>query len=267
MNSAVAFLGAGNMGSAMISAMLENGVVTPQNIKICNKHVEKLAAFQKKGVFVSSQAEEVVRGTNYIFLAVKPQDSGELLEKIRGQFAEDTVLISIAAGLSVAWLQAKSGLKKIIRVMPNTPAQVRMGVSGMYAGESVNEEEKEYVEKLLKSFSTVIHCSDEDQINAITALSGSGPAYFFRILEIIATQAEEFGFSPEEAREIVLETMRGAGELAKESGESFTMLREKVTSKGGTTEAALKSFEEQELGKVLASGITAALWRAKSLED
>ena len=184
---------------------------------------------------------------------------------LAGSFEPNALLVSIAAGLSMKFLREKSGLQKVIRVMPNLPATVQCGVSGMYVPEGVSTEEAKSVRVLLESFSTVIDCHTEDQIDAMTALSASGPGYYFRILEIMMAEGQKFGFSPEDAQKIALETLRGAAELAKTSGEDFSVLRERVTSKGGTTEAALKKFTELQLEEILQQGVQAAFQRAKEL--
>ncbi len=267
MSNKIAFLGAGNMGASILSALLAKQVVAPEELSVCDKSAEKLKIFSQQRITVSQNAEEILSDAKFVFLAIKPQDSGDFLTTLSGSFDPQTVLVSIAAGLNMSFLKKKSGLQKIVRVMPNTPAMVHMGVSGMHVSEDVSPEEKSFVHTLLESFSTVIMCESEDKIDAITALSGSGPAYFFRILEIFSQKAQELGFSKEESDSIALETLRGAGTLVSLSGEEFSVLRKKVTSKGGTTEAALKVFEEKKLEEILNAGIDAAVERAKELGD
>lgn len=253
------------MGSAIIQALLKTDDFNADTISVCDTNPEKLTAFASHGIFVSENPEEVVSRANFVILAVKPQQAGELLRLLNGVFLENAVLISIAAGLSADFLQKTSGVQKIARIMPNTPALVQKGVSGIYTNPKVLPEEREYIEQIFSGLGIVIPCESEEMIDAITALSGSGPAYFFRILEIMSEQAESFGFSAEVSPQIALHTLLGAGALAKESGEDFSALREKVTSKGGTTAAALEAFEKMELSKVLQGGMTAAFERAKEL--
>ncbi len=253
------------MGSALISALLSEGIVGPEDLKVSDRNPERLKWLREKNVFVSPHPEDVITDTDCLFLATKPQDVSQILESVKGNFPEGMLMVSIAAGITVQHLQDAGRISKVIRVMPNTPALVRSGVSGMFSSPEVSGEEREYVLKFLKTVGEVIECYHEDQIDAITSLSGSGPAYFFRILEIMAEKAVRYGFSKENARKIVLNTMFGAGVLAKESGQDCAELRDMVTSKGGTTEAALNTFAEMQLEKILNAGIDAAYDRAKEL--
>ena len=265
MNQKIAFLGCGNMGSAIISALLEKEVVAPQDLSICDRNAHKLETFASQGVHVSQVPEEVIENANIVFLAIKPQGAEQMLTMLRGSFLPGAILVSLAAGISAHQLQEYSGLSKIVRTLPNTPALVHRGVTEMYISEVVSAEESDSVQKLFQSFGTVVLCDTEEKLDAYGTISGCGPAYFFRILEIFSVRAEEFGLCPEEAQKLALHTMLGSAELANESGESFSVLREKVTSKGGITERALKTFDEKGLEEVLNAGIDAALRRTKEL--
>ncbi|MEI7511429.1 MAG: pyrroline-5-carboxylate reductase [Candidatus Peregrinibacteria bacterium] len=263
----ISIIGAGNMGSAIAQALLSSQVILPENLRIADPSTEKLQFFKNAGCDTSTKAEEIIPRSDILLLATKPQVLPELLESWKDLLGKNTILLSIAAGVSVSTLQQKSGLLKIVRIMPNTPAQIGMGVSGVYFSPAVEKEEQIDINALLDSFSVVIPCETEEMINAITALSGSGPAYVFRILEIFAGKAEEMGFSVSHAQTIALQTLLGAGMLAKKSGESFGILREKVTSKGGTTAAALDLFASEKLEEVIKNGIDAAFYRAQELSS
>lgn len=258
-------VGAGNMGGAIAQALLEKNFCTPESLCIADPSPEKLKIFEAKGCPTSCNAQDFLPESDIVILATKPQGMKNLLQEFRSFFSSKTCLISLAAGVSLDSLLKSSGVKKRIRVMPNTPALVGMGVSGYLGSDEVLDEEKNFVQKMLNCFGVALACSDEDQINAITALSGSGVAYYFFLLEITVKKAELFGFSAEQAKEIALQTLRGAGELAFSTPDTFAELREKVTSKGGTTESALRDFEKNGLESVWTSGISSAYQRAKEL--
>jgi len=179
--------------------------------------------------------------------------------------------LSIAAGISVLDIQENSGIDSIVRIMPNTPLLIGKGVSGYFMSKKVaeNDENISYIRNMINCFGLAIECETEEKINSITALSGSGPAYFFRLLESMAEQGENFGFSKKDSENIALHTLLGAGLLAEKALENktdnFTSLREKVTSKGGTTESALNYFEKNGLSKIFQGGIISAKNRAEEL--
>jgi len=253
------------MGGAIAHALLERKFCTPESLCIADPSPEKLKVFEQKGCPTSCNAQDFLSESDMVILATKPQGMGDLLQTFRPFFSSEVCLISLAAGVSLDLIQNSSGVKKRVRVMPNTPALVGMGVSGYFCSDEVSDLEKDFVQKMLNCFGIALECTSEDQINAITALSGSGPAYYFFLLEATVKKAEEFGFSMEQAKEIALQTLRGAGELAFSSTCSFSELREKVTSKGGTTESALHTFEQNGLGSVWEDGIDSAYQKAKEL--
>ncbi len=260
-------IGAGNMGSAIANALLLHNIIGAEYLCIADPDAEKLKPFAIRGCKTSIHAEDFIAMSDGVLLAIKPQVAPNLLESWKPLFAKETILLSIMAGISEKILCEKSGLQKIVRIMPNTPAQVGMGVSGVYFSSWIKPSEKAEIQTFLESFGIVIPCATEEMINAITALSGSGPAYFFRILEIFSQKAEEMGFSKKESQDIALQTLLGAGALAKNTGEDFGILRQKVTSKGGTTAMALESFEKENLEKVLKNGISLAFKRAEEISN
>ncbi len=267
----ILLIGAGNMGSAMGIALLDSGYITPENFYVANPSKEKLQKFLEKGCHISQNAEDFIPEADVIILATKPQILRNLLSEMneKNKFSENQILVSIAAGVPVSEIQKHSGIKKIVRVMPNTPLLVGKGVSGYFMSDNLNNEEKNKISRMIEIFGLAIKCENEEKINAITALSGSGPAYFFRILESMSEQAENFGFTKDEAEKISLHTLLGAGFLAEKSLENnsgdFAQLRENVTSKGGTTEAALNFFEDNSLSVIFQGGIQEAKKRAEEL--
>lgn len=261
----ITIIGAGNMGGAIAQALLDKNFCTPESLCIADSNTKKLNIFERRGCPISENAEDFVGESDIIILAVKPQGMESVLRSLSPFLKQNVLLVSLAAGCSVSSIQKFSQQKKVMRVMPNTPALLGMGLSGYYADSSVSLSEKEVVQKMLNCFGMAVECSTEDQINAITALSGSGPAYYFRILEITIHQAKMFGFSDAQAKEIALQTLRGAGELAFQAEDSVSELREKVTSKGGTTAAALSTFSDLGLGRVWSEGIQSAYKRAQEL--
>lgn len=264
MQKTLAIIGLGNMGGDIAKSLLDQKIFPKESLFLFDRSEEKRYRFAE-GATIEHDLEKSLSKSDAVLLCIKPQGVEDFFAEHASSFRENTLLLSILAGTSIKTLQTKSGLTKIIRIMPNTPAQVGMGVSGFFASEEVSGEEQKWTEKILRTFGIAIACNSEDQINAITALSGSGPAYFFRILEILAQEGEFFGFSAEEAKAIALQTLLGAGTLAKQSEDSFEVLRQKVTSKGGTTETALNSFEKNNLAEVLHRAIQSAYKRAEEL--
>ncbi len=261
----ILLIGAGNMGSAIAESLLSQNFIAPENLCIADPSSEKTQKFLKKGCTVSQNPEDFLPEADLVILATKPQVLRELLDSWKEKFLENVTLLSIAAGISVAEIQKFSQQKKVVRVMPNTPLLVEKGVSGYFFSPEISDAEKPEISQMMQCFGLAIECETEEKINAITALSGSGPAYFFRLLESMAEQGEKFGFRKKEAEDIALQTLLGAGILAEKSDDDFGTLRKKVTSKGGTTEAALNFFEENNLSEIFQEGMQAAKKRAEEL--
>ena len=188
------------MGGAMISSLLDMQFCTPESIMIADRSEEKLKNFERKGCMVSQSADNFISEADIIILATKPQVLLENLVQWQELFEKEVVLISIAAGVSINSIEEASKQKKVMRVMPNTPLLVSKGVCGWYGNENIKTEEEEVVQKMLNCFGIAIKCSTEDMIDKITALSGSGPAYYFYLLEHMANKAVEFGFNKRRGR-------------------------------------------------------------------
>jgi len=269
----ILLIGAGNMGSAIGKSLLSQNFVNPDVFLVSDTWKENLDFFTNKNCITSANAEELIPDADIIILATKPQPLRDLLSEWSNKklFKKNVIILSIAAGISVSDIQKYSNILSVVRVMPNTPLLVGKGVSGYFISEEVAKKDENivFIEKMMNCFGFAVKCETEEKINAITALSGSGPAYFFRLLESMQEQGEAFGFTENESAQIALQTLLGAGFLAEQSltnkTDSFATLREKVTSKGGTTAAALDYFEKNGLSSVFQGGMISAKNRAGEL--
>jgi pyrroline-5-carboxylate reductase len=260
----IGFVGSGNMAEALIKGVLSANLYGPADIciaDVCKDRLEYLAGEYKicaagSNAAVASRAEVVV-------LSVKPQNIFEVLEEIKGSLKNDAVVISIAAGVTTEKISGCLGQVQVIRVMPNTPALIGRGVSALYSS-STTADAMQMAVKLFSAVGKVVVVENEELIDAVTAISGSGPAYFFLMMEEMERVAEQFGLSSDVARELVLQTACGAAMLAAGSESSPSELRKKVTSPGGTTEAAIKVFTENRFSELVTKALTAA--RDRSVE-
>jgi pyrroline-5-carboxylate reductase len=261
----IAFLGGGNMAGALIGGLLAKGYAAESIavVEVIAQARDSLVA--KYNVHVSAAPDARTLGADTLVLAVKPQDMrqavGALSGKLNGQ-----LVVSIAAGIRLEdlarWL---GGYAKLVRVMPNTPALIGAGVAGLYAGAEVSKEERARAEAILSAVGKTVWVEDEALIDPVTAVSGSGPAYVFYFIESLEKAGVELGLEPKAARMLAIETFVGAARLAAESPEAPGTLRERVTSKGGTTEAALKVFAAQDLSGRIGEALKAASDRGAEL--
>ena len=264
----IGFIGGGNMAEALIKGIVTAGIYAPQNVLVSDIRAERLEFLANAyGVTAAGSNSELAAKVEAIVLAVKPQNMIDVLGGVKDAIGPEVLVISIAAGIKVANLAAVLGEIAIIRVMPNTPALIGEGASALFA----NERAKPLLEEALSVFSSVgkaVVVDDEDLIDAVTAVSGSGPAYYFLLMEEMIKAGVELGLSESVARDLVLQTARGAGLLAAEAdknGEGPAELRRKVTSPGGTTEAALKVFAANGYSRLVNSAMTAARDRGREL--
>lgn len=213
-------------------------------ITVCDTNAEKLnqLAALIPNLITHTSIEEAVLNSELIILATKPQHFPEVAEVIKKNVSEKTSVLSIMAGISTQTIGELTGLKKIIRAMPNTPLQLGKGVTGWYATPTTDQSTANTIVSFLETFGIVIACRTEDDINKITAISGSGPAYFFYATECLMEAAKKLGFSEEDSQKLALNTLFGAAAMLEKNPDPRT-LKENVMSKGGTTEAALASFE------------------------
>lgn len=261
------FLGGGNMANALIGGLVKQGFAAA-DIRVVEPNAESRAKLADAyGVTVYASAAEADWACTTIVLAVKPQQMKEAVQPLVGQLHQQ-IVISIAAGLRLDSLaQWLGGYGKLVRTMPNTPALIGAGITGLCALPAVSFNEREAAERILQAVGSTVWIEDEAQIDGVTALSGSGPAYVFLFIEALQQAAAELGFTPEQARQLSIETVLGAAKLAVQSDEPASILRERVTSKGGTTEAALKVMAEQGVKAGIVAGCHAAAQRGKELGD
>lgn len=265
----LAFIGAGNMSRSLISGLIKAGYPA-QAIMAANPSKAKLAQLaQDFGIGISQDNAQVATWAEVIVLAVKPQMMAQMLHSLpnSAQLLAGKLLISIAAGMSLARLSELSGQTRIIRTMPNTPSLLGLGMSGLYAPATVNQADRHYAELMMQAVGKTLWVNDEDGINKITAAAGSAPAYFFLFMEAMAEQAKALGFSEQDARLLVEQTALGAANMVTANPDvSLSELRAQVTSKGGTTAQAIAHFQAQGLDTLVADAMTAALLRARELE-
>lgn len=264
----IGFLGAGNMGQSLIKGLILNGHQANQ-LWVCDHHLPKLESLSKEypDLHITQKGNELIEKSDVVVLAVKPQVLQQALTDLKEALSRSKpLLISIAAGISLAQIQrwiAPIQLD-IIRAMPNTPALLQTGITGLYADKSISAENQTLAETLFKSVGESAWIEEESLMDVVTALSGSGPAYFFYILESFIASATQLGLPLKTAQKLITHTMLGASKMALHCEDLLT-LRQQVTSKGGTTEAGLQALEQGQLPQILAKGLIAATKRGKAL--
>lgn len=262
----LSFIGGGNMARALIGGLQKNNFAMA-NINVVEPDAEKRAQLHAAfGITVTEQLPSV-SDSDVIVLAVKPQQLRDL-SIFLGSLLQNQLIISIAAGIRskdlARWL---GGYQAIVRVMPNTPAQIQAGVSALFALPAVTQLQRGQANMLLSAAGETLWLDDEAKMDAVTAISGSGPAYVFYFIEALQQAAVELGLSTEEARLLSLHTFLGASQLAEQSTETPATLRTQVTSKGGTTERALQSLESADVKTAIIKAALAAAIRSKELGD
>jgi len=261
----IAFLGGGNMAGALIGGLVAKGHDASRIsvIELSPAAREKLAA--RYPVRVTTAPDVAMKGADTLVLAVKPQDMKAALASL-GSEVRSALVISIAAGITLdalsRWL---GGHRKLVRCMPNTPALIGAGITGLYAPPEVNAEDRKKAETILGAVGEVVWLAEERLLDPVTAVSASGPAYVFWFIEQLAASGEKLGIPKDTALKLALHTVMGSAGLAVEKGESPETLRKQVTSKGATTEAALKVFDEEKLAERFARAIQAASRRGEEL--
>jgi pyrroline-5-carboxylate reductase len=260
----VGVIGAGVMGEALIAALISYGI-SPDSITISEKRKDRADELSARyGIKVEDVATNVSKA-DALLLVVKPQDMAATLDQIKGSINSSAVVITFAAGKTIAFIEQGLGTANpVVRVMPNTPTLVGAGMAAISLGAGVSAKQSEFVSGFLAATGKVIEVS-EDLQDAVTATSGSGPAYFFRFVEAMVDGAKALGLSDADATTLTVQTIVGAAKLLDESGKSATTLRENVTSPNGTTAAALASFESHQLGDVVAQAMKAARDRSQEL--
>jgi pyrroline-5-carboxylate reductase len=268
----IGFLGAGNMAEALIKGLVSSNLVSAGQILAGEKRKDRLVHMAETyEIKVHNKNFEVAKGSDILLLTVKPSDIGAALEEVAPELSGDKLLISVAAGKStdtISGLLHRGGLKSavpIIRAMPNTPALVGAGATALFAGSGVKKTGLRLATAIFKAVGEVVEVSDENLMDAITGLSGSGPAYIFLFMEALVEAGVRAGLPVETARTLVRQTTLGSAKLALESDMDLAALRDMVTSPGGTTIEALKKFDEGKLGDLVVEAVEAATLRAKEL--
>lgn len=267
MNINAAFVGGGNMGGALIRGLIARGLAA-QNISVGEAHPQRrIALADELGVHVTADNREAVSGADVVVLAVKPQDMAGTVQALADVFAQRPPLVlSIAAGIRVADIVGWCGPGiAVVRAMPNRPALNGAGATAMYAPASLGETHRGLAAEVLGAVGTTVWVQNEDALDVVTALSGSGPAYFFLLAELMTDAAVNLGLDRASAQELSVQTLFGSGRMARESDGELARLRAEVTSKGGTTEAALRSFDSANLRGIVAAALSAATERSREM--
>src|ERR1700731_1916807 len=253
-NMQLAFLGGGNMGRALIGGLLRRGT-RPEQISV-GESVEapRPSLARDLGITATDNNLAAVENAELIVLAVKPQHAASVLASLQPVLKRNQpIVLSVAAGIRTAALEAWCGAGiPVVRAMPNRPALVGAGVTGLYASTHVGPVHRAAAERVMQSVGEVVWVTTEDHLDVVTALSGSGPAYFFLLAELLTQGAIDLGLEPSAARRLAIATLHGSGQLAHAGDGDLAGMRAEVTSKGGTTEAALKSFEAADLRRIVA---------------
>jgi pyrroline-5-carboxylate reductase len=260
------FIGSGNMAQAIISGLLESRLVKPENI-VCNDVVkDKLFNLQQRfSVSITENKGEAIIEADIIFLSIKPQNILKVFDEIRNFLKEKVIIISIVAGITTNFIE--NNIRKevaVIRAMPNTPALVRSGSTALCKGKFVSDKQLQKAKSLFSSIGKA-EILDEENFDIITALSGSGPAYIFYFCELMQRAAEKLGLDKQIAKTFAVQTFYGAGRMLYITNESSKILKEKVKSPNGTTEAALKYFESQNLLNIVYKAMERAMEKSKEL--
>lgn len=268
-NTTIAFIGGGNMARSLIGGLLADGV-SPQQLRVSDVNPPQLEQLHAQfGVATFTDNAVAARGAQVVLLAVKPQVARVVALELGAALGpQRPLVISIIAGLRSSDLARWLGFDAaIVRTMPNTPALVQAGATAMHASPHVDAAQRALAESILRAVGLTLWVDTEAQLDAVTALSGSGPAYFFLVMELMERAGITLGLPPQTARLLTLQTAFGAAKMALESSEDAVTLRRRVTSPGGTTEAALKIFAERGLEHVFNDALTAAQHRSQEMAD
>lgn len=258
----VFFLGGGNMATAIVAGMSQAG---GYDIEVIDRNQNKRQYLIDTYQVRANEALPELNADDVLVLAVKPQDMQEATANIR---INGALVLSLAAGLTTSILSKfLHGHQRIIRIMPNTPCQIGLGISGLFAPATMNGKDKAIAEKIMLTSGSVVWLDEESGINRIAGISGSGPAYVFYFLNALQQAAIQQGFSAQEAHQLSLGTFKGAVALAEKSGLEFNQLQKNVTSKGGTTFAATSVFDQHKLTDVVMDGVQASIVRAEEMQQ
>jgi pyrroline-5-carboxylate reductase len=265
-DSTIAFIGGGNMASALIGGLVQTGTLAA-HIHVVEPHAPQREMLQQRfGVHALAAADASLSSAALVVWAVKPQLFREAAQPC-APFVAQALQLSVMAGIRCAAIEAATGTARIVRAMPNTPALIGQGMAGLYARPAVAPAERQQVERLFAPTGRSVWVADETDLDAVTALSGSGPAYGFYLIEAMVEAAQRMGLGAEQGREMAIQTVLGASMLAQQSAQSPAELRAQVTSKGGTTHAAISHLEARAVKETIVQALLAAQARARELGD
>jgi pyrroline-5-carboxylate reductase len=260
----ICFIGGGNMASALIGGLLKRGFATA-HIRVVEINPENCTRLHNEyGVRASAELDEGVKHCDCIVLAVKPQQLHDLSLQL-APLLSGQLLISIAAGVRAQDMIRWTGSENVVRAMPNTPALIRSGITGLYASPAVSAAHRHDAQTIMAAVGNTLWLETETMMDAVTAVSGSGPAYVFYFIEAMQQAALELGFNQQDARRLVLDTFIGATKLAENSNEDVSVLRARVTSKNGTTERAIMNMEGNQVNQLIVKAIQAAAARSAEM--
>ena len=263
----IAFIGAGNMAASLIGGLRAQGLEAAQ-IRASDPGAEQRAKIHAEhGIEMFEDNASAVDGADVVVLAVKPQAMKAVCEALKPSLKANQLVVSIAAGITCASMTNWLGAQPIVRCMPNTPALLRQGVSGLYATADVSAAQREQAEQLLSAVGIALWLDNEQQLDAVTAVSGSGPAYFFLLIEAMTAAGERLGLPRETAARLTLQTALGAAHMAVSSDVDASELRRRVTSPNGTTEAAIKSFQADGFEALVEKALGAAAHRSAEMAE
>jgi len=262
----IVFIGAGSMAEAVIAGIVEQGAVIPQNVYVMNRSDDErlISLHNKYGVSIVCEEKEALKNADLIVLATKPKDIHQAMADTLPHLPEKTAVLSVIAGISIQTIETGLGFRPIARSMPNTSATIGKSASGIAWNSAVSEELKKHILVLLDSIGMVREV-EEDDLHAVTALSGSGPAYVYYLAEALEEAAISKGLTKSVARSLIIQTLEGAAAMLKETGAEPAELRKNVTSPGGTTQAGLEALENGQFKETIADCIGQAERRSREL--
>lgn len=264
----IAFIGTGNMAGAILEGLMATGYPVDK-LWATRRQIDKLASYTERGVNTTTENHLAIEAADIVVISVKPQMMRDTLTELAPTLQKrKPLLISVAAGISCDSLERWAGGElAVIRSMPNTPSLLKLGASGLFANPRVTEEQKAQATSISEAVGIATWCDTEEGIDQVTAVSGSGPAYFFLMMEKMIEAAQALGMSTEAARQLTIQTAKGAAEMAAQTGIEPAQLRKNVTSPGGTTEQAINSFEHDQLGDVVLRAMSACKNRAAEMSE
>ncbi|AAY95029.1 pyrroline-5-carboxylate reductase [Pseudomonas protegens] len=263
----IAFIGAGNMAASLIGGLRAKGLEASQIRASDPGEQTRAKVAAEHGIQVFADNAEAIEGVDVIVLAVKPQAMKAVCQALRPSLKPQQLVVSIAAGITCSSMNSWLGAQPIVRCMPNTPALLRQGVSGLYATAEVSAQQRQQAEELLSAVGIALWLDQEQQLDAVTAVSGSGPAYFFLLIEAMTAAGEKLGLPRETAAQLTLQTALGAAHMAVSSDVDAAELRRRVTSPAGTTEAAIKSFQAGGFEALVEKALGAAAHRSAEMAE